>query len=65
MHCTIKFKNGTERRFEDRGAAGGSYSQSIRYEGQFVIVRDAYDNETAFPVDLVAEVQTQPTRGRW
>jgi len=64
-HCTIKFKDGTERRFEDRGAPGGSYNQRIKYEGVFVIVIDAYDNTYAFPSADVAEVQTQPERGRW
>ena len=61
---TIKFKDGSERRFEDRGAPGGSYSQSVRYEGAFVVVKDAYDNETAFPAADVAEI-TKAGGRRW
>ena len=61
---TIKFKDGSERRFEDRGAPGGSYSQSVRYEGAFVVVKDAHGKETAFPAADVVEVVKAGER-RW
>ncbi len=62
MRIVIKFRDGTEREFPDERRSGGSYANSIRYEGSFVVVKDPWDKETAFPVDMVAEVKTWP---RW
>lgn len=46
-----------------KGEPGGSYTKSVRYEGQFVIVRDEWHKETAFPVSDVKEVESTPERG--
>jgi hypothetical protein len=61
---TIKFKDGTERKFPHEGRAGGSYSKSVSYEGGFVIVKDEWYNTFAFPTEVVAEVQTKE-QGGW
>ena len=61
----IRFKDGTTRKFEHEGRAGGSYTKTVRYEGAFVIVKDEWGTETAFPAESVAEVKTTPHRGYW
>lgn len=63
-NVAITMKDGTVRRFEDRGAPGGSYSQTVRYEGAFVIVTDAYGAERAYPAVDIVEVYTEAPR-RW
>lgn len=62
---TIKFRDGSVREFPHQGRAGGSYSKRVRYEGQFVIVTDEWHNETAFPVETVAEVYEKNERPGW
>ena len=62
--CTLKFRDGTEQRMEDRGAPGGSYSQTVTYQGSFVVVTDAYGRIRAFPAELVLEVIVDSER-RW
>jgi hypothetical protein len=60
---TIKFKDGTERKFEDRGRPGGSWSNSVKYEGAFVIVKDCWGKTNAFPAADVVEVEKEGERG--
>lgn len=61
----VKFKDGTERRFDHRGRAGGSYTVHVKYEGAFVIIEDEYGTRTAFPAADVAEVVETEVGGRW
>jgi hypothetical protein len=61
----ILMKDGTTREFPHEGRAGGSYSKSVKFEGNFVVITDEWDNRTAFPAEDVAEVQERPTRGCW
>jgi len=61
-NITITMKDGKVHNFPHEGRAGGSYTKSLRYEGAFVIVRDEYHNETAFPASDVAQVNEQPHR---
>jgi len=56
----ISFTDGTSRRFEHEGRAGGSYSISIRYEGEFAIVSDEWGREAAFPAARIKDIETQP-----
>lgn len=58
----IILKDGTVRRYDHEGRPGGSYTKTVRYEGAFVIVRDEYDSEVAFPAADVKEVQVNPHR---
>lgn len=53
---TVLFKNGERRELKDNGRPGGSYAQTVRYEGAFVIVTDAWGEETAFPASEINEV---------
>ena len=63
---TIKLKNGNTRKFPRQGRSGGSWSNNVRYEGAFVIVRDEYGKETAFPALDVEEVTYESeSRGSW
>lgn len=61
---TVYLRDGTQKRFEDRGAPGGSYHASIRYEWQFAIHKDAYGKETVWPMDLIARIEKEGER-RW
>lgn len=58
MDVIVKMKDGTKREFKDYGRSGGSYSQTVKYEGVFVIVVDCYGEQTAFPSMDVLEVKT-------
>jgi hypothetical protein len=61
----ITMKDGTVREFKERGRPGGSYSQTVRYEGAFVIVMDEWRSETAIPAADVSEVKKSGERGGW
>src|SRR3954470_4456716 len=43
----VTLKNGAVRDFKE-SRSGGSYSNSVRYEGVFVVVADVWGTETAF-----------------
>ena len=58
----IKFKDGTERQFKHEGRAGGSYTKTVTYKGNYVIVEDEWYKQTAFPSDIIAEVVVTPER---
>lgn len=62
IHLTMK--DGTRRVFEDRGAAGGSYSQSMRAEIGFVVITDAHGKSTWIPSEDIAEIEQESIR-RW
>lgn len=63
---TVLFRDGTKREFKEVGRPGGSYSLSIKYEGEFIVITDEYYNTTAYPMDRVQEVTADAgTRGRW
>ena len=61
----IRLKDGTQRRFMHEGRTGGSYTKTVRYESEWVIVTDEDGRETAFPRDLVLEVRSEPHRIGW
>lgn len=58
----VRFKDGDEKVFVDRGAPGGSYSNKVLYEGEFVIVEDPYGNKTAYPAEEIKEVYHESER---
>lgn len=62
MNIIVKMKDGRELKFLHEGRAGGSYTKSIRYEGNFVIIQDEYYNETAIPSSDILEIKTNPNR---
>lgn len=61
----IKMRDGKTRVFEDRGRAGGSYAQSLRYEIGFVVVTDCYGGETAIPAADIAEITKDADQRAW
>jgi len=50
---------GEVKNFPDERRPGGSWTNSVRYEGEFVIYKDVWGETTAWPKDLVAEVTTK------
>lgn len=64
MTIYLKMKDGTTRIFEDRGAAGGSYEQSMRTEIGFVVITDAHGKSTWIPSETIDEIEQASTR-RW
>lgn len=56
----IFLKSGEVKDFPHEGRAGGSWTKAVRYEGAFVIVKDEWGNETAYPVNEVEHVETYP-----
>jgi hypothetical protein len=61
----VKMKDETVREFKERGRAGGSYTNSLRYEPGFAVFKDEWGAETSIPTDLIAEIHKQPQRGGW
>lgn len=53
----IKFRDGTDAVFKHEGRAGGSYTKTIRYEGNFVIVKDEWGKEFVYPSDTIKEIK--------
>jgi hypothetical protein len=64
MTINLTMKDGTFRHFEDRGAAGGSYEQSMRAEIGFIVITDAWGKSTWIPSDEIAKIEQETTR-RW
>ena len=62
---TIHFEDGTKKFLEDRGASGGSWHQSIRYEPGFVVITDAYGKQTAYPERIIKEIEVHSERRGW
>lgn len=63
---TVKFKDGTSRKFQEQGRAGGSWSVSVTYAEGMVIVEDEWGTRTAFPMADIAEVVEIPrARSSW
>lgn len=62
MDITIKMKDGTVREFKERGRAGGSWSQSLKYEGGFAIVVDEWGDQTSIPSADIDEIKTKRNR---
>lgn len=60
----VRMKDGTTRKFEHEGRAGGSYTKSIRYEGCFAIIKDEWGDESAIPAEDILEVKVEEER-RW
>lgn len=61
----LYMRDGTVKEFKDRGRPGGSYSQTLRYETDFVVITDCYGGETAFPSKDIREIQKDATQGAW
>ena len=62
-NITVKFKDGSVRKFPHEGRAGGSYTKSVQFEGAFVVVVDEWGSCTAFPAAEVAEVHEEQPHG--
>jgi hypothetical protein len=58
INIKITMKDGTVHNFEHKGRAGGSWTNAVRYEGEFVIITDEWNSDTAFPSQDVEKVET-------
>jgi hypothetical protein len=58
----VKMKDGTNRDFRYQGRCGGSYTNSVRYEGAFAIIKDEWGTETVIPADDIAEIKITHNR---
>ncbi len=56
----IDMKDGSTRDFPHTGRAGGSYTNTIKYVEGFVIITDAWDNDTAIPSADIKEIKVKP-----
>jgi hypothetical protein len=63
-NVTLIFKDGRREELVDRGAPGGSYAQSVRYEWAFCVIESAYGAIRAIPASDLQEVQIEARR-RW
>jgi hypothetical protein len=54
------------RVFEDRGRAGGSYSQNLSTDGPFAVITDCYGEQTYIPAADIEEIKVDSdARARW
>lgn len=58
----IYMKDGTVKKFPHEGRLGGSYTKQVYYKGNFVIVRDEWGYETAYPSHDIERVEEIPNR---
>lgn len=56
----VYMKNGERHHFPDERRAGGSYTNTVRYEGGFVIVTDVWGKSRSWPAGDVFEVSESP-----
>jgi hypothetical protein len=62
---TVKRKDGTTQRFEEVGRAGGSWSMTLTFEGQFAVVTDEWGKRTATPAADIEEITQDAGRSSW
>lgn len=60
MRITVTRTDGTKTEFPDERRPGGSYRNKLRAEGGFLVITDAWDNETWIPSDQITDVKTYP-----
>jgi len=61
MDIQVHLKDDTVDHFTRKGRAGGSWDNSIKYEGAFAVIIDEWGNQTAYPA---ADVKKITTSGR-
>ena len=50
--------------FREKGRAGGSYTIRVEYRGNWVVVIDEWEAQTAFPSERVLKVEVEEHQ-RW
>lgn len=55
-------KDGTVREFVERGRPGGSFSNSIKYETGFVVIKDEWGERTSIPTEDIREIKEDAPR---
>jgi hypothetical protein len=64
-NVTVVYRDGRTERFEERGRAGGSYTQQVRYHESFLSIVDEWGKETAIPADLIQQVIVDAPPRSW
>ena len=59
---TVYMKDGTTKDFPDQGASGGSYCNSIKYEGVFAVIKNAHGEVTAIPAENIEHINHESSR---
>ena len=59
----IYMKDGTIKNFPHEGRPGDSYTKLVYYQGNFVIVKDEYGIDIAYPSQDIKRVEVTPSRG--
>lgn len=54
---TIYYRDGAKEFRKDNGAPGGSYEQSVMADGEFLVITDAYGEQSFIPKDRIKEVK--------
>jgi len=58
----VKMKDGSKRDFLYQGRCGGSYTNSVKYEGAFAIIEDEWGTKTIIPAADIAEIKITSRR---
>ena len=64
-NITIKLKNGETKRHDHKPRPGGSYSNSLKFEGEWAIVTDEYGNQTCYPAADIEVINSESTNRGW
>ena len=59
-NITVRLKDGTVKKFDHKGRAGGSWTVTMRQEGNFVVIKDEFGKETWIPHEDIQEVVSEP-----
>jgi hypothetical protein len=65
MRIEVEFTDNTRETFEETSRAGGSYCTSMRYDEGFLIIEDAYGNQTVLPEHQIKKIKTWSTKGHF
>ena len=61
----IRFRDGSLRQFKHQGRPGGSYTKTLTFDGEFVIVTDEWGVRTVFSASDITEIVERPHGPVW
>lgn len=62
---TVIRKDGTQERYEERGRAGGSWTMTLTFQGEFAIITDEWGNVTAIPTNEIRTISQDAPPRSW
>jgi hypothetical protein len=54
---SVTYTDGSKEEFPHKERPGGSWTNSIRYEGGFAIIKDSWGNEVAIPQSSIMRIK--------